>query len=121
MSDGQRSSLRLGYGFDPQPEATISGVCRGLCRGTERDRTESPARFGRSPDGQKLVYCPCCNTQLRVAKPGESGFQPGTKVSLATMQPGMAARARLMLDVVCRYDVLVFKEIKAEGDKGVTP
>lgn len=114
MADGVRSPIQLGYGDYQHP------LCQGKCRGSERNRIDSPARFGQSPSGEKLVWCPCCNTKLRLAKPGESGLQAGTAVQLASLAPDVAARARMFSDDICRYDVLVFKELKAVGSPDVT-
>lgn len=114
--NGRRDERRLGYGFDPSPRATQPGICRGQCRGTERDRSASPAKFGTSPSGEKLIYCPCCNTRLRAARPGESGFNPGTQVEFATLRADVRAKAKVMVDVICRYDVIVFGEIVATDD-----
>lgn len=100
----------LGYGFDPQPNATKPGICRGKCRGTERFRGDSPAKFGTTQDGKRTVWCPCCNTQLRRARPGESGLSDGAQLALIE---GAAAKGTVMVDQFCKYDVVVLKELVA--------
>jgi hypothetical protein len=115
MTNGRRMGLNLGYGDWHDPR------CRLQCRGSERNRIDSPARFGRDQSGRKLVFCPCCDHELRQAKPGETGLSPGTQVQLASLTPDVAARARMFVDDICGYDVLVLKELRAVGDPEVTP
>lgn len=104
----------LGYGGqDPR--------CAGKCRGSERNRLDSPAKFARNAAGEKGVFCPCCNHWLRPARPGESGIGEGTQVQLASMTPDVAARARVFMCDICRYDVIVFRELLPVGHKDATP
>lgn len=110
MTDGRRTNPAFGYGFDPQPQATQPGICRGICRG-ERYRDDPPAKFGTTPDGVRTIWCPCCNSQLRLARPGEAGFSPETPMRLAALDPSVSGNARLYVDPFCRYDVIRIEEI----------
>lgn len=114
MADGQRVGIQLGHGERHHP------LCNLKCRGSERHRMDSPARFGRTPDGRKVVWCPCCNTQLRDAKPGETGISVGTHVQFASLSPDVAAKARIVVDDICDYEVIVFREMLPVGHKDAT-
>lgn len=102
MADGRLTTPPFGYGGQHP-------LCTGKCRGSERDRLSTPAKFGRSPDGRKLMWCPCCNTELREARPGETGLQNGSHLSLIE---GVQSEGRVMVDDICRYDVVWLTELK---------
>lgn len=80
------------------------GACSGLCGAQSKDRPvwESPAKFGRLPDGTRIVYCPCCLQALTPAP--DNAAAPNVDTAIAPRQ-------RRFEDVICGYDVVVVKEL----------
>jgi hypothetical protein len=78
--------------------------CKGLCKG-DRAAWESPAKFGHLPDGTKVVWCPCCEGQLRAEGPLDVQGRP------PNLTPALSARHRRFIDDSCGYDVVVLKNL----------
>lgn len=80
-------------------------LCNGLCGGA-RAAWEGPQRPGRRPDGTKVLWCRCCNTELT---PVEGTVNQPQNIMVGVEPTGQ----RLMRDTICRYDVWWLKGLKA--------
>lgn len=109
MPDGVRDPRRLGYGGEPGGPAYPK--CRGLCRGTERLRTETPAKYATRPNGIRGIVCKCCEDWLRRARPGETGISPATTMGLAALSPEVRANALVFVCDRCRYDMISLDQL----------
>lgn len=82
-------------------------ACRGYCEG-ERGALDSPARYGHTSDGSRVLWCKCCRQILRQA----SLKDYGPAVSKARLS-GDTEMVRVTLYECprCHYDVQSAKEI----------
>ena len=81
---------------DPDP------ACQGKCKG-DRSSTESPA----------VIYngrpaCPCCGYYLRRSPVEEVNRPPN-------LNPELADTSIRFLDDICKYDVVLLRELKERG------
>lgn len=84
-------------------EARCSGICGA--HATNRPVWESPAKFGKLPSGEKVVWCPCCGQRLIPAViEGDEGVAPNITTNVTV-------RTRRFVDEACDYDVVVVKDL----------
>lgn len=104
--DGGPSTTHLGR--DPR--------CHGTCTGSDRPVWDSPAKQGRERGtGRKVIYCTCCNRQLMTYE--ETLTLKGvqwytTNIRPPNLNPELTADQQRYVDIVCRYDVILLRNIK---------
>lgn len=83
--------------------------CTGFCRG-QRSVTDSPAQFGRKPDGTRGLWCPCCSQWLVLA----SAEDKAQKIrDSGRIDPGVETGAvKMYLCRACGFDIYLLTEVK---------
>lgn len=115
-------TIPLGAKANTEPEEGEVGYsttapdprCRDMCTSPNRPAYESPAKFGKERGtGRRLVYCPCCNHELLPEDDLRAkGTQVITNIRPPNLNPALEATAKRFVDVICRYDVVVLKDVK---------
>lgn len=80
--------------------------CKGLCKG-DRAAYESPAKYGHLPDGTKVLWCPCCQGQLRPEGPLDMAGRPPNLIE------GISGKRHRYIDDICGYDVVSLTDLRA--------
>ncbi len=88
------------------PERLVDPRCKGVCKG-DRPAGEGPARMGHRPDGTKVLWCPCCETELRPEGPLDFSSGP-PNVDLTKVK----GTFRRYIDVLCGYDTVLLSEVQ---------
>lgn len=78
----------------------VEAPCMGQCRG-DRPTTDGPARYGRTPDGKKGMYCSCCQEWLMRRSPEDLS----KAIADMRMAPGVQPEGTTWLSCEnCGYD-----------------
>jgi hypothetical protein len=78
--------------------------CTGACRG-DRPVWEGPARFGRLPDGTRVIFCSCC---MRTLTPVAAIAAPPNIVE------GIDKRGSRRYECeACGYDTVVLPDLRS--------
>lgn len=85
--------------------------CRGRCFGTERAVWDSPASFGKTSDGRKLVFCRCCEREMVL----QTGLAAGI-ADAPNIAPGIdQSQKKRYYCPQCDFDVVTLPELKAKA------
>jgi hypothetical protein len=86
------------------PDRQTNPKCRGMCKG-DRPAHDGPALPGHTPDGQKVLWCPCCETALTKMAFDFVGRAPNLILDARADQQRWE-------DPICQYDQVVLTNLR---------